>query len=151
MQGLFDFFNRRDARRMNVVNARTDFGLEILFFEFVKNFEIWTRGLKWNDVGIHVIDCRNNVVKLAVAHMRMNLGFRLDAAMYQTEGRDCPVKIFALPIRTSQRKLFTQSGFIDLNDANTVFLKIQNFFSDCQSKLQSWFFDADVFARKRPV
>ena len=40
MQGLFDFFNRRDARRMNVVNARTDFGLEILFFEFVKNFEI---------------------------------------------------------------------------------------------------------------
>ena len=69
--------------------------------------------------------------------MRMNLGFRLDAAMYQTEGRDGPVKIFALPIGTSQRKLFTQSGFIDLNDANTVFLKIQNFFSDCQSKLQS--------------
>ena len=40
MQGLFDFFNRRDARRMNVVNARADFGLEILFLEFVKNFEI---------------------------------------------------------------------------------------------------------------
>ena len=83
--------------------------------------------------------------------MGVNLCFRLYTAVYQTECRDCPVQIVAVPVGFSQRQFFPKCCFIDLNHGNAVCFQIQYFFPNGKSDLISTFFQRDVFSWERPV
>ena len=136
---------------MDVVNTRADFGLEVVFLKRVEDQKIGTGSLEGDDVRVHVIDRRDDVRKFAVAHMRVDLCFRLDTAVNETECGDRPVEVFGIPVGLSQRELFAKCGFVDLDDADTVLFEIEDLVTDRQRDLKSAFLNGNIFTREGPV
>ena len=115
---------------MDIVNARAYFGLKVIFLQGIEDQKIGTGSLERDDVRVHRIDRRDDVRKFAVAHMRVDLCFRLDTAMYEAECRDRPVEIFTVPVGLPKRELFAKCGFVDLDDADAVLFKIEDLVTD---------------------
>ena len=80
--------------------------------------------------------------------MCMDLSFRLDLAVNESECRNSKIKIFAVPVRLSQRELLTESCLIDLDDVDAVCFKIKNLISYSQSNLEDALLDGDIFSRE---
>ena len=83
---------------MNIVNAGADFCFEVVFLEAVKDGKLRARGFEGNDVGVHRIDFRDNIFEFAIAHVSVDLGFRLDLGAAKSEGLNCEIEIFFVPI-----------------------------------------------------
>ena len=56
--------------------------------------------------------------------MSVDLSLGLDLAVDESECRDRKIKILAVPVGLSQRELLAESGLVDLDDVDTVRLKI---------------------------
>ncbi len=54
--------------------------------------------------------------------MSVDLGFRLNLAVYEPERRDREIKIFAVPIGLAQRELLSSSSLVDLDYVDSVCL-----------------------------
>ena len=76
--------------------------------------------------------------------MSVYLCFGLYAAVNKAECRYRPVKIIAFPVGLSQRQLFTECRFINLNDAYAVGFKVENFLTYGKSYLESTFFEGNI-------
>ena len=96
--GRNDFFYGWNARAVDVVNARTNLRAEIVFLKSGKNCKVSAACFKCDYVRVHVVNVFDNVVEFAVAHVCMNLGFWSYAGMYKAERRNCPVKVFCVPV-----------------------------------------------------
>ena len=83
--------------------------------------------------------------------MRMDLGFCLGTTMDQTEGTDCPIQIFRIPVRTTQWQFFAKRRLIYLDHRYSVFFQIKHFIADCQRNLISTFFQRNILSRERPI
>ena len=80
--------------------------------------------------------------------MGVDLSLGSNTAVYETESGDCTVKILGIPVGLAERKLFSERSFVDLDDADTILLKIQYLIADSESDLQSAFLKRDVFSRE---
>ena len=58
--------------------------------------------------------------------MGVDLCLCFHTAVYQTECRNCPVKIFFVPVTPAQRKLLTERRLVNLDHTDTVCLKIEH-------------------------
>ena len=80
--------------------------------------------------------------------MSMDLSLRFYLAVNESECRDSKIKIFAVPVRLSQRELLTESSFIDLDYIDAVCFKIKNLISYSKSDLEDALLDGNVFSRE---
>ena len=83
---------------MDIVDARAYLCAEMVGLQGVEDLQVGAGGFKRDDIGVHGINRRDDIGKLAIAHMRMNLCFWLDAAMYEPERGDGPVEVLLVPV-----------------------------------------------------
>ena len=88
-----------------------------------------------NHIGVHCVDFRDNVLKLAVAHMGVNLRFRFYLCVAETECLDRKLQIVAMPVGAAERQLFPERGFVNLNNTDACSFQFQNLFPDCKADL----------------
>ncbi|OQA26433.1 MAG: hypothetical protein BWY61_00670 [Firmicutes bacterium ADurb.Bin354] len=136
---------------MNIIYPRSDLCFKITFLQCIKNKKIRSGCLKSDHIRIHVIDSRNDIRELAVAHMSMDLSFSFHATVNETECRYGEIKILTVPVRSSERKLLSESSLIDLNDLNSVSFKIQHFISYRKRDLSHRLLCADILSGEGPV
>ena len=113
---------------MDVVDAGTHLRFKMMRHQAVQNRKFGTGRLKGNHIGVHCVDFRDNVLKLAVAHMGVNLRFRFYLCVAETECLDRKVQIVAMPVGAAERQLFPERGFVNLNntDAYRIVLRDRN-------------------------
>ena len=81
----------------------------------------------------------------------MDLRIRCNGRVDQTEGRNSPVQIVFIPVAATERQLFTQGSFIDLDNLNAGSFQVQNFILDGQGNLQGRVLDGNIFPWEGPV
>ena len=78
----------------------------------------------------------------------MDLCFSLYTTVNKAEGRNRPIKIFAVPITFSQWQFFTQSRFVHLNNIDAICLKIEHLITYSKCNLIGTFLNRNILARK---
>ena len=81
----------------------------------------------------------------------MDLRIRCNGRVDQTEGRNGPIQIILIPVAAAERQLFTQGGFIDLDNLNAGSFQVQNFVLNGQGNLQGRVLDGNIFPWEGPV
>ena len=136
---------------MDIVHARAHLRLEMRLVERVEQLEVGTARLERNHVGIHGVDIADNVVELAVAHVRVDLRLGLDLRVHQAERGDGPVEVFLVPVALAQRQLLAEGGLVDLDNLDAVLFEVQDFVADGKADLLGLRLERNIFARERPV
>jgi hypothetical protein len=75
-----------------------------------------------------------NILKLRIAHVRMDLGFITYARRCQAKRLHRPVEIFT-PVFAAERKAFTDGGLVDLDDLDSRFFQVLDLVADGQCDL----------------
>ena len=135
---------------MDIVNARSDF---VRISEIGKSFQerhITTAGFQRDHVSVKTRDIRHDIVEFGITHVRMNLRIVADTGRSDTESTTCPIQI-SLPVLAAQRQTFTQSRFINLDNADTGFFKIGHFITNRQSDLVGDNRSRFIVADERPL
>src|SRR5262249_51015819 len=132
------FFGGRDAGRVDVPNTGADLVRVLKAGERPEQFHVGARGLNGDHVCVQLGDGVDDVVELAVTHVRVDLRFVSDAGRTQPKSIDSPAQILR-PFRSAQRKSFAKSGFVYLDDAETCGFEIGNFIADRQRNLAGGF------------
>src|ERR1700712_1199566 len=87
------------------------------------------------DIGVQSGNGVEEVLELRVAEMAVNLGGVLDTSSGETERIDGPLEVSITLASLAERKTFTESWLVNLNDINAGSLKIDNFITESQGKL----------------
>src|SRR5579875_2725097 len=103
---------------MNIVDARSYLVWVFVRTESFKQLHARTCRLHGDNISVQCSNRWEDVLKLAIAHMRVNLRFVLDTAGRQFKRLDGPIQI-GWPVRATQRQSFTQSRFVYLNNPYT--------------------------------
>ena len=136
---------------MDVVDAGTHLRFKMMRHQAVQNRKFGTGRLKGNHIGVHCVDFRDNVLKLAVEHMGVNLRFRFYLCVAETECLDRKVQIVAMPVGAAERQLFQERGFVNLNNTDACSFQFQNLFPDCKADLIHHLLRGNIFSGERPV
>src|SRR6266480_1415335 len=105
LQGGDDLGGARDARRVDVVHARPDLVGILVLAERLQQLGPRARALDRDHVGVHLLDHPDDVVELAVAHVRVDLGRVRHAARGETERVHRPLEV-RRPFRPLERQAF---------------------------------------------
>ncbi|CAB5623335.1 Uncharacterised protein [Pseudomonas aeruginosa] len=134
---------------MDVVDARTDLVRVVELLEGLQQLHVRTRSLDGDHVGVHGGDGLDHIVELAVAHVRMDLGFVADSGGAQAEGLGGPLQIVR-PGVAAQRQAFAESRLVDLHDPDAGGLQVDHFVADRQGQLARLHLARHVLAREGP-
>jgi len=103
-QTLLDLLTSWNARRVDIVNTRTDLVSISIVLEGLEQLHVALRRLDGDDIGIQTLDGWEDIIEVGVAEVRVGLGGIGDASGGETEGVDGPGEV-VIPIRTTERKL----------------------------------------------
>src|SRR2546429_4671199 len=95
------FLRGRHAWRMDVIDAKTDVVWIAISGKGLQQLELRTRGFDQSYVCVHACNVLNDIVKLRVAQVRVNLCFVLHGARGEAETEHGPVEVI-LPVRMTQ-------------------------------------------------
>ena len=132
---------------MNVVNARPNLIGILKGLKGIKQIHIGARGFDGDHIRIHGGNILDDVVKLAVAHMGVNLGFVLNPTGGDAKAFHRPLQV-GWPVRLTQRQPFANGRFVDLDDADAGLFQVQHLIAQCQCQLQARRFPADILTGK---
>ncbi len=134
---------------MDVVDPRADIVGIVEGAEGFEQLHLRARGLDGDDIGIHRRDGLDDVVELAVAHVRVDLRLVAHAAGTQTERLDRPVQI-VLPLRATQRQALAERRLVDLDDADAGGFQIADLVTDRQRQLPCLNLTRYILTSERP-
>jgi len=101
-------------------------------------------------IGIQSLDGREDVTKVGVTEVGVDLDVVLDTRGGQSERVNSPFEV-VIPVGLSERETLSDSGLIDLNGLDTIVGEINNFVSESQSELLGLDLLGDIGTRERPV
>ena len=119
---------------MDVVDAGTDFIRVVEVLKRLQQVHVRSRGFDGDHIGIQRRDSVHNVVKFAVTHMGVNLGFIPRHRRIQSEGLHRPVQVGG-PFRLVQWQTFTQRRLINLDNPDARLLQVFDFITQRQRDL----------------
>jgi hypothetical protein len=135
-QSLVHLLLGRDTGRMDIVQSRPDaVGVSVLV-ERMQQFQVALGVLDSDTVCIETLDSSENVVKVGVAHVGVDLALVGDIGGSEQERVDGPLEVL-LVIHRTEWKSFADSWLVNLNGGNTGLGKVRNFFSKSKRKLES--------------
>ncbi len=140
----------RNARRVNIPDSGSNL---IRISESYKGFEklhVRSRRLDRDHVCIESRDRFDDVIKLTVTHVSMDLRFIANTGRGKAKRFDGPLEV-GWPIASAQGQPFPQRRFIDLNDLDAGGFQIENFIADCQSDLPRGLAARLVITDKAPL
>lgn len=135
---------------MDVVDTRTNVSWVRLILEDSQQLSIRLRVLNGENVGVQGSDSVEKVLELGVAEVRVDLGVVLDTSGCKTESLDSPVEVCLTFLTGAERKTFTESRLVDLDDMDTSSLEINNLVTKGKSELLSLDGLVDIITRERP-
>lgn len=135
LDALLELLKGGDTRRVNVVDTRADVAGVLLVNEDLEELGIGLRVLDGEDISIKGSDGVEEVLELRVAEVRVNLSGVLDASGGELEGVDSPLEVGFTLLTLAERETLTEGRLIDLDDVDTVLLKVDNLVAESQSEL----------------
>src|SRR6266571_9261969 len=150
LQGRPDLRRARHARRVDVVDPRTDLIRVLVLLEGLEQLRARARVLDRDDVGVHLLDHADDVVELAVTHVGVDLGRVRHTARRETERIHRPVEV-RRPLRPPQRQALAQGWFIDLDHADPRGLEVLHLVADCEGQLLRGLGARLIVAHERPL
>lgn len=106
--------------------------------------------LDGQDIGIQGGNGVEEVLELGVAEVGMDLSGVLNASGGQLEAIDSPLQVGVTLLAGAEGQTLTESGLIDLDDEDTVLLKINNLIAESEGELLSLDRLVNVITRERP-
>lgn len=141
---------RRDARGVDVVDAGADLLLVADLLEDTQQRVSAAGRLYRDDVGIHRLDGVDDVVELAVAHMRVDLRLAAGAGHAAAEGIDGP-RLVRGDVFATQRIALLEGRLVHLDDADARVLQVVDLVADGQCDLCGDVGAGEIVAHERPV
>src|SRR6266566_811372 len=145
-----DLLGTRHARRVNVVDTRTDLIRILVFPERVQELGPGPRALDGDRIGVHALDHADDVVEFAVAHVGVDLRLVLHPGGRQAERVDRPILVRG-PVHPPQRQAFDAFRLVDLNHADPRRLEVAHLVPDRERQLLRRLRARLVVAYKRPL
>jgi len=105
--------------RMNIVSSWTQSFAVSDSLECTEGVVIVTGVLDGVHISVHAINCLHAVVKLAVAHVGVDLSFVLGSSGRKTEGINSPPQVLFL-LRFTQRHGLAKGRLVDLYDGTSL-------------------------------
>src|SRR6266566_4560194 len=132
------FLRGRHARRVHIIDAKTDVVWVAIGGEGLQQLELRARGFDQSHVGVHAGNVLYDIVKLRVAQVRVDLCGVLHAARGEMETEYGPIEV-VLPVRMTQGQSLTQGWLVDLNHADASRFQVLYFVAYGQSDLPTGF------------
>src|SRR6266446_9623249 len=150
LQRAGDFRHGRHAWRVNVVDAGTDLVGILVVLEPLEQLRAGAGALDLDHIRVHALDDPQDVIELAVAHVRVNLGPVPHSRRRQPERVHRPLLV-GRPIGPAQGQAFAQRRFVDLDHADARRFEIDDLVADRQRDLLGGFRARLVVAHKGPL
>ena len=113
------------------------------------NLHLGAGRLNGGHIRIQALDSVNDLAKLGVAQVRVNLGVWAHAGGGQAEGTHRPVQVVGVALSVQGQQL-TQSRLIHLDGGNAGSFQVANLVAQRQTNLVSNFAQRQVITRERP-
>lgn len=130
----FHFTPSWNAGRVNIVDAGPNRARIPEDTEDIEKLHVAARCLDRNYVDVEIGDRRKNVVELRIAHMSMDLRLGCRPGGREAKGHDRPCQVIRSG-RFPQRQALSQSGLVNLDDADSCCFEIGDLVSYRQSEL----------------
>ena len=101
-------------------------------------------------VSVESLDGREDVSKVRVTEVRMNLSVVADSRCGKSERVDCPSEV-VVPIGLSERETFSDGRFVHLDSLDSGVGEVDNFVSESEGELLGLNLLGDVGTGERPV
>src|SRR6267154_5263031 len=150
LQRAGDFRHGRHAWRVNVVDAGADLVGVLVVLEPLEQLRAGAGALDRDHIRVHALDDPQDVIELAVAHMRVNLGPVAHTRRRQPERVHRPLLVGG-PIGPAQGQAFAQRRFVYLDHADARRFEIDDLVADRQRDLLGGFRARLVVAHKGPL
>lgn len=148
---ILDLLLRWNTRRVDVVDTGTNVSGVGLVNEDLEELGVTLAVLNGENIGIESRDGVEEVLELRVTEVRVDLSGVLDTSSGQLEAVDGPGEVSLTLLAGTERKTFTESGLIDLDDVDTGSLKVNNLVTESKSELLSLYGLVHVITGERPT
>jgi hypothetical protein len=147
---VLDLLLSGNSGRVDVVNTGTDLVRVAVRLEDVEELEVSLGGLDRDDVGVESLDGREDVSKVRVTEVRVDLGLVSNTRGRQSERVDGPGEV-VVPVGLSEGKTFSDSRLVDLNGLDTGVGKVDDLVSESEGELLGLDLLGDIGSGERPV
>lgn len=147
---LLDLLLRRDTRSVDIVDTRSDVTGVGLVNEDLEELSIGTRVLNGENISVESSNGVEEVLELRVTEVRVDLSGVLNTSGGKLEAVDGPVQVSLTLLAGAERETLTESGLVDLDNVDTVLLKIDNLVAESQSELHGLDGLVNVVTREGP-
>ena len=137
-----------NAWRVDVVDARTDFGVELLI-DILQQLHAGACSLNRGDIGVETSNSVDDLTELGVAQVGVNLRGWRSIQRHQAEGAHGPVQV-AWTVFFTQWQQLTQCWLINLNDFDAGFFQVLDLISQRHTDLVSGDRLVDIVTHKGP-
>lgn len=147
---LLDLLLRRDTRSVDIVDTRSDMTGVGLVNEDLEELSIGTRVLNGENISVESSNGVEEVLELRVTEVRVDLSGVLNTSGGELEAVHGPLQVSLTLLAGAERETLTESGLIDLDDEDTVLLKVNNLVAESESELHGLDGLVDVVTREGP-
>ena len=123
--------------RVDVVDTGSDMAGVGLVLEDLQELSIGLGVLNGENIGVQSSDGVEEVLELGVTEMRVDLSVVGDTSSSKTERVHSPLEVCLTLGSRPQRKTFTKSRLVNLDDLHTASLEINNLVTESKSELLS--------------
>lgn len=135
---------------MNVVDTGTDLVRVAVVLEDVQELEVGLGRFDGNDVGVEALDGGEDISKVGVAKVRVDLNVVLDARGREAERVDGPGQV-VVPVGLAQGETFTDSGLVDLDGLDAGVGEVDDLVAEGERELLGLDLLGHVGTGERPV
>jgi len=145
-----NFWLAWDTGRVDIVDTGANVAGVGFIDEDLEKLGIALAVLNAENIGIESGNGMEEVLELGVAEMRVDLGRVLDARGRELERVNGPRQVVLAFTPGAKRQTLAKSGLVDLDDVDAGFLEVDDFVSECESKLLCLDGLVNVIPRERP-
>jgi hypothetical protein len=127
---VLDLLLAWDTRRVDIVDTGADVAGVSLVDEDLEELGVRLAVLDGEDISIESGNGVEEVLELGVAEVGVNLGRVFDTRDGESERLDSPVEVRFTLLASTERKTFTQSRLIDLDDEDAGGFEVDDFIEE---------------------
>lgn len=147
---VLDLLLSGNSGRVDVVDTGADLVRVSVVSESLEQLQVGLGSFDRDDVGVQSLDGREDVGKVGVAEVRVDLSRVLNTGSSESERVDGPGQV-VVPVNLSQGQTFTDGGFIDLDGVDTGVLQVDDFISEGQGQLLGLDLSRNIGSGEGPV
>lgn len=147
---VLDLLLSWNSGRVDVVNTWADLVRVAVRLEDVEQLEVGLGSLDRDDVGVQSLDRGEDVSKVRVAEVRVDLDVVLDTRRRESERVDGPGQV-VVPVSLSEGQTLSDSWLIDLDGLDAALGEVDDLVSESESELLGLDLLGDVGSGERPV